>query len=619
MKNTIYRISLLIILFAFTTNISLFAQKEGNNWLFGTNAGLTWNSTVTKSATTIYGGTGSANITVPANLSSPNMITTEGCFAYSDKNGQLLFYSQGSRLWRGNHTEVSGDPMTGNFSSAQSGIVFPYPGKTNQYIAVTLPWGADADPKLAYTVIQASSGSNATVLSRNTLLKGGKGDLITESVQAIRHANGTDFWIIAPGCPKRTGASDPNTYLNVWKVTSGGVASTVPEKIIQLPRAVRASSKGYLKFSSGGNYFAWGTWTEGVLFYGRFNSATGDFSSIKYIDRGENDNFYGVEFSPTGKYLYVSPATSSGRSKIVERFNFEQLLNNSNTTTDGIITNSYAGTYMGALQLGVDGRIYAVENNTSHLYIIDQPDSQTPKAYKINNYLSGTGRLGLPTFSSSFFLPGEISLTGSTTPCKGSSAAYTATVTPQGTGDYRITHIQWYVNDVAQGTPKALSGNVSTFTYSIPSSATGSYTIKAVQCGTIDGSPKEIGGAKTLTATPQDCSSDPEIEGVTGNLSVCKSSTATNTYSVRVTSVGSGTGLLKTINWDFGNGITATSTVSTAGTYTQNVIYKKAGTYTLTITPYNTNNLPVTSKIQTKTIVVKPCVLPVNPKIHFYK
>jgi hypothetical protein len=619
MNNYIHKAGLSILLFILTATISLSAQNEGSNWVFGDYAGLTWNTTTTRSATVIYGGSGSANITVPTNLSSPKLTTTEGCFAYSDKNGQLLFYSDGTRLWRGDHTQVS-VTMTGNYSSAQSGIVFPYPGKTNQYIAVTVPWNAEASPKLAFTVIEASTPSNATVISSNTLLQGYKGDLMVESVQAIRHANGTDFWIIAPGSPRISGATDQNTYLNVWEVTSSGVASTAPAKTIRLPKSTLSSSRGYLKFSSGGNYFAWGTWSRGVLYYGRFDPATGEFSSIGYVDRGNgNDNFYGVEFSPTGKYLYVSPATTSGRSKIVERFNFEQLLNSGNTTTEGIITNTYAGTYMGALQLGIDGRIYAVENNTSHLYIIDQPDSQNPKVYKLNNYLNGTGKLGLPTFSASFFLPGEITLTGNSAPCKGSSETYTATITPQGTGEYKITHIQWYVNDVIQGAPKAISGNSSTFTYSFPSSATGNYIIKAVQCGTIDGNPTEIGGAKTLTATPQDCNSNPDIEEVTGNLSVCKSLTATNTYSIRINGLGAGNGLVKTIGWDFGNGSTATTTVSATGTYTQNVIYKKAGTYTLTITPYNSSNSPIIGEIQTKTIVVKPCVLPVNPKIHLYK
>lgn len=620
MKNNICKISLLI-LFVMTANIALFAQKEGSNWLFGRNAGVTWNNTVTQSATVIYGGSGTANITVPANLSNPRLATSEGCFAYSDENGQLLFYSDGTSLWRGDHTQVS-ITMTGNSSSAQSGIVFPYPGRTNQYIAVSVPWAPDGTTlKLAYSVIQASSSSDATVISSNTLLRGGKGDCITESVQAIRHANGTDFWIIAPGCPNvNPDTVDPNMYLNVWKVTPTGVAATTPAKIIQLPNPVTNSSKGYLKFSASGNYFAWGTWTRGVLFYGRFDPATGDFSSIGYIDRGAsgtNSNFYGIEFSPAGRYLYVSPATSASRTKVVERYDFEQLLANSNDVTEGIINSTYAGSYVGALQLGIDGRIYAVEEETKHLYIIDKPDSQNPIAYKITNYLTGTGKLGLPTFSSSFFLPGEIALTGETAPCKGTSETYTAAITPQGTGSYEITHIQWYVNDVAQGVPVAISNNASTFIYSIPS-AGGSYIIKAVQCGTIDGNPIEIGGAKTLTVTPQDCDSDPEIEEVTGDFSMCKSSTATNTYSIRVNTLGSGNGLLKSIFWDFGNGTTATTAITATGTYTQSVIYKKAGTYTLTITPYDNNDLPIDTMKQEKAIVVNPCVLPVNPGIHFY-
>ena len=67
------------ILFLFITSI-IFAQGEANYWFFGQNAGLDFNS---GNPTPI---TGSLN-------------TLEGCSSFSDKNGNLLFYSYGKTVW----------------------------------------------------------------------------------------------------------------------------------------------------------------------------------------------------------------------------------------------------------------------------------------------------------------------------------------------------------------------------------------------------------------------------------------------------------------------------------------------------------------------------------------
>ena len=61
------------------------AQKQTFNWFFGANAGFDFNS--------------GSPVFQPGALN-----TLEGCASISDKNGQLLFYTDGTTVYNKNHT-----------------------------------------------------------------------------------------------------------------------------------------------------------------------------------------------------------------------------------------------------------------------------------------------------------------------------------------------------------------------------------------------------------------------------------------------------------------------------------------------------------------------------------
>jgi hypothetical protein len=60
-------------------------QGHANNWYFGQNAGITFNS-----------GT-------PTALLDGLLVTNEGCTSFSDENGGLIFYTDGINVWNRNH------------------------------------------------------------------------------------------------------------------------------------------------------------------------------------------------------------------------------------------------------------------------------------------------------------------------------------------------------------------------------------------------------------------------------------------------------------------------------------------------------------------------------------
>ena len=98
------RIFLFSLSFILFSNIS-YSQKEENIWYFGNRAGLDFNS-------------GS-----PVALTDGVLFTNEGCSVISDNTGNLLFYTDGTRVWNKNHRQMpNGLELMGNFSSNQSAV-----------------------------------------------------------------------------------------------------------------------------------------------------------------------------------------------------------------------------------------------------------------------------------------------------------------------------------------------------------------------------------------------------------------------------------------------------------------------------------------------------------------
>jgi len=171
------------------------AQDEANIWYFGYNAGIDFNSGA------------------PVALTDGQLSTYEGCVTISNAAGELLFYTDGIKVWDKNHTIMpNGFDLLGNSSSTQSGIIVPNPANPNIYYVFTVD-------ELCYP--------NGLRFSEVDLsLNGGTGDVTsnkniplhtpsTEKITAIKHANGIDFWVI-------THDWNSNDFLS-FKVTAAGV------------------------------------------------------------------------------------------------------------------------------------------------------------------------------------------------------------------------------------------------------------------------------------------------------------------------------------------------------------------------------------------------------------
>ena len=112
----------LLLLILLCLNItSLFAQHEADNWFFGDNSGISFESGV------------------PVKLITSGVNSSEGSAAVSDKTtGKLLFYTDGVTVWNGNHVVVASG-LLGHTSGTQTALIVPNPADSLQYYIFTVP------------------------------------------------------------------------------------------------------------------------------------------------------------------------------------------------------------------------------------------------------------------------------------------------------------------------------------------------------------------------------------------------------------------------------------------------------------------------------------------------
>ena len=393
----------LVALFCTFLFQSVLAQKETNNWYFGRYAGLSFSS----------GG--------PVALTNGALNSFEGCAAVSDPNGNLMLYTDGLTVWNKNHISMpNGTGLNGDSSSTQSAVIVLKPGSSTLYYIFTTD--AFSEPGgLSYSIVDmALQGGLGDVSTKNTFLKG----TMTEKLTSVKHANGTDYWIIAH-------ESNTKNFFS-YLLTSSGLNPSPTQSSVG---DAHINMIGYMKASHNGEKLAvaisFDTGNKTQLF--DFNNSTGIVSNP--VDYAFTSS-YGIEFSPNDKFLYVS--TFFGNDILY------QVDLTTNTTT---ILASTTGNYIyGALQLAPDGKIYMARPGQSYLDCINNPDVAGTGSNYVNNAVSLAGRKntnGLPSFAQSLFSPQSCSVSISApdnpdlTACNGDTVTFEA---PSGFVKYYWSH-----------------------------------------------------------------------------------------------------------------------------------------------------------------------------------
>ncbi|WP_461634045.1 T9SS type B sorting domain-containing protein [Labilibaculum euxinus] len=368
----------IVLLYLFLSSNLAFGQGQAGIWYFGENAGLDF------------------NVTPSVALTDGSLNTEEGCSTVCTVQGDLLFYTDGVTVYNKNHAVMAnGTGLDGNSSATQSSIIVQQPGSAILYYIFTVDAHQNALRNgLNYSIVDLSqNGGLGAVTVKNTVLYGSE---VCEKVTAVKHANGTDFWVLMHPWDSRD--------FYAYQFTATGISTPVISTVGVRHNSDRKSAIGYMKTSPGGSKLAVAIYTQDRAELFDFNTASGVVSNP--IQLNNYSTPYGIEFSPSGEFLYLSSFLGGN----LYQFNISS---NNQTTINGSAQIIGNGSWLyGALQLAPDNRIYMAKTNTDgttgslNLDVINNPDVAGAGANFVADSKNLSGRrcrLGLPNFVTSIF------------------------------------------------------------------------------------------------------------------------------------------------------------------------------------------------------------------------
>lgn len=386
MKKTLLK--LLLPIFLLVSCEVILAQGEANVWYFGSYAGLDFNTSP------------------PTPLINGSLSTSEGCASICNKNGQLLFYSDGIRVWNKNHVVMpnGNGTLLGNPSSTQSAIIVPKPGTYNMatraydnYYIVTVDFnGGISGVRYSEVNLTLNGGLGDVVLAnRNTHLYGTS---TSERICIVKHSNGCDFWVIG----RNVGEVNFRSYL----INSSGFSATpVFSTVARLPctatiGSLKASSNNLMIADVHASYAGPG----GGLYVYDFNNTTGVLTDKFSDNTVAATQEYSPEFSPDNTKLYYTVLQQPN----IYQYDLTVGTNPAFVASRQIIgatTPPNLGAYTtAALQLGPDKKIYVALNGKTSLGVINDPNQPGAACNYVDQAVSLAGRtsiLGLPALTTS--------------------------------------------------------------------------------------------------------------------------------------------------------------------------------------------------------------------------
>jgi hypothetical protein len=361
---------------------SSFAQHEADNWRFGVNAGIDFNT-----------GTPVA--------SSGALNTTEGCSSISDSTGNLLFYTDGVSVWnRNNQVMPNGTGLLGGTSSTQSALVVPKPGSSTEYYIFTVD-EIGGPNGFEYSIVDMSLDTGrGDVTVKNVLILNN----VTEKLTAVEQRVAGNYWIAV-----HEWGTDA---FYVYPLTPAGIQTPVISHTgIVHSNANIQFTYGQMKFNTCGTMIGVAVGYQDTVEVFDFNNGSGIISNPFTLPIGAH--VYGLEFSDNGSKLYVSTYDPLGT---VVQFDLSVL------QTDSILASKTPLTVqedMYGLQLGIDGRIYAVHSWSSMLATVELPNlagsfcNFNLFGFDLDPNFNGvSAALGTPGFVTSFMRKTGCNVTG---------------------------------------------------------------------------------------------------------------------------------------------------------------------------------------------------------------
>lgn len=326
--------------------------QQGNNWYFGNFAGVTF------------------NVNPPVALTNGSLNTMEGTSVMSDENGNLLFYTDGRTVFNRDHDlMLNGDNLKGHPSSYQSCIIVPRPGHPNiYYIFTSDAWENDGDDGYCYSEVDMTldGGRGAVTGVKNVALISPSSERIT----AIKADDNNSYWVV-------TNVWGSNNFYS-YKVDCNGVSTTPVHSSIGRPMTedtycnigtLRISPDGKLLIQTNVKGRAQATPANEYAQLFDFNNATGQLTNVREITLTNNGYYFGAEFSPDSRLLYiVNPFTSTIHQFDVSSGNIAAIM-----ASKTVINAATGAAALSGISLGPDQKIY-LTTGAPYLHVINKPN-----------------------------------------------------------------------------------------------------------------------------------------------------------------------------------------------------------------------------------------------------
>lgn len=379
-----------------------FSILKAQTWFFGSGAGINFSG----NTTSIVEGS-------PLN-------TSEGCSIVNDKDGNVIFYTDGRTVWNKYHQPlINGRGLLGNSSATQSAIIIPIPNTScSKYFIFTVDAAEhNLQNGLRYNVVDMANGGEVVI--KNKLLF----PSVAEKLTAVPDNNG-GYYVLAHDFDSSLYQNPEmgNQFIS-YHINSNNIELKDPiiSKVGSYHRRFLnkynqyQNSQGQLKISPDGAKVALAVTQDNFIEI--FDFADGVVSNPKKFQFDRKTGYvYGVEFSPNGSFVYFSHLFNG--VNFLRRISLRKISGsypktlryNVSYPTYGYleVKDLYKTTLeysLCALQLGPDDNIYVANrtagNAQQKIGIIQNPDSEIAtfkfNAISVSKNPALGSMIGLPT------------------------------------------------------------------------------------------------------------------------------------------------------------------------------------------------------------------------------
>jgi len=386
---------LIIVALVYCSNTS-YAQLEARYWYFGfaKGQGLRFDSNQV------------------VKITDGSMKAGYGCGTISDKNGNLLFYTDGERIWNRNHDTMKNGGVIKGFSGAMQGaIIIPLPGNPYLYYVFTVSSVPHYNGGFWYHIVdmKGDNGKGEVILKDQHIYSG----LLTKKMAATFHANKKSVWIMIHEW-------NSNRF-RAYQLTSNGLdTNSVISSVGTVHQGVTDNQTGEMKFTPSGNKLACAISKDKIIEIFNFDNKTGRLSNCISLDCSFfGYKLQGLEFSPNEIFLYANGTLwGGGVYQIDMSSGIDSVISQSLCRID----NSNSNIWFTGFQIGLDKRIYIATYN-GVLARINNPDVKGKACNYQDTVFTFSSFINcLPTFLQSYFYLPDIEIENT---CFGDSTSFT--------------------------------------------------------------------------------------------------------------------------------------------------------------------------------------------------